>query len=108
MEVTTVFLFSFMLSATTSTKGKKKLKYSTELFKRLTTSFHETKVTASRENANCNSSHHVQERRAMLEASALQGEHQTKGWPMPEEQIVKQYTRSTAPASHYGTQGRKE
>ena len=79
MEVTTVFLFSFMLSATTSTKGKKKLKYSTELFKRLTTSFHETKVTASRENANCNSSHHVQERRARLEASALQGERQTKG-----------------------------
>ena len=79
MEVTTVFLFSFMLSATTSTKGKKKLKYSTELFKRLTTSFHETKVTASRENANCNSSHHIQERRAMLEASALQGERQTKG-----------------------------
>ena len=36
MEVTTVFLFSFMLSAATSTTGKKKLKYSTELVKRPT------------------------------------------------------------------------
>ena len=81
MEVTTVFLFSFMLSATTSTKGKKKLRYSTELFKRLTTSFHETKVTASRENANCNSSHHVQERRTMLKASALQGGARRKADP---------------------------
>ena len=29
MEVTTVLLFSFILSSATSTKGKKKLKYST-------------------------------------------------------------------------------